>query len=257
MSFRDILDASIIEAPPPFRDIDELIAQERRRERRRRWAAVVTGTASVIGAALGVTLVAGYFGSGPMSGFVGEPLNAAAGVPANETREERYARLSDLLRTRIAAVLSGATVESTVPTGADLFGPSPNEYFPDYDLTVAIATVTTAQGSMDLEVYVLRPLAPPYPRPTDGVLGRRIGGCAGKWSTETPEASSKDTCSEHEGPGGSTISIAKRHTLYNATWVVTAAYPDGSAVTIQADAAATLLNSDELAEIITDPGYVA
>jgi hypothetical protein len=49
MSLRDILDFSIVEEPSAFPDIDELIARERRRLRRRHWAAATAGTVGVVG----------------------------------------------------------------------------------------------------------------------------------------------------------------------------------------------------------------
>ncbi|MBX6750469.1 MAG: hypothetical protein IRY85_12505 [Micromonosporaceae bacterium] len=264
MSLRDILDSSIVEEPPPFPDIDELIARERRRPRRRRWAAAVTGTAGVVVAVLGVTVVTGHLGSARTPSGVGaEPdSSVTASVPPDETPEERYARLSELLRTRIAAVLPEVAIRSYHPDYSELFYEYPQldggaGAFPGYDALMAMLGVTAPQGSMDLSVFIVRPLAPPRPRPTGGVMGRLFGGCAGEWSTATPPVSGQDTCEDREGPGGTAVSIAERHFENESFLMVTVAFPEGGVVTVMTDPAATLLSPDDLVEIVADPGFVA
>jgi len=258
VSLRDILDSSIVEAPPPFPDIDGLIARERRRQRRRRWAMAVTGTAGVVVVALGVALVAGHLGSARTPTEVGAEPSSGVTVPPDETPEQRYARLSELLRTRVAAVLPGATVTSKHPDHTDLFGEDPLTGFPGYDYAAAPVEVAAPQGSMDLMVLVVRPLTAPLPQPTAGVGGRLFGGCAGQWSTSTPDMSDQDTCTDREGPGGTAVSIAKRHSEeVSPILFVTVAFPDGGVVTVITDPAATLLSPDDLVEIFADPGFVA
>jgi len=260
MSLRDILDSSIVEEPPPFPDLDELIARERRRQRRIRWAAAVTGAAGVVGAVLGVTLVAGSLGRAPAAGFPEAPppaLESSVSVTADETPQERYARLSELLRTRVAALLPGATVTSRNPDHTELFGDEPPMGFPGYDYTAAVVEVSAPQGSMDLSILIVRPLTPPLPQPTAGVAGRLFGGCAGEWPTATPPVSGQDTCEDRPGPGGTAVSIAERHSEVGPSRLVTVAFPDGGVVTVITDPAATLLSPDELIEIVADPGFVA
>lgn len=265
MSLREILDASILEPPPPFPDLDELIARERRRQRRRRWAAIVTGAAGLVGTVAGVAQVAGNLDRAPTPSLPAAPSspNAAASVPADETPEERYARLSELLRTRVATVRPGATVTSYQSDLLDLFDEyQPPEDGPDtgvggYDTTMTSFAITTPQGSMDLGIFIARPLMPSLPPPTAGVLGSLFGGCAGEWSTATADISGQDTCTERPGPGGTAVSIAERHYESVAFVVVTVAFPEGGVVTATIDPAATLLSPDDLVEILADPGFVA
>jgi len=257
MSLREILDSSIVETPPPFPDIDELIARERRRQRRLRWAAAVSGTAGVVGVVLGVALVTGNLGSARTPTDIGAGPSSSVTVPPDETPQQRYARLSELLRTRIAALLPEATITSMHPNSTELFGEDLLMMVPGYDFTAATVKVAAPQGSMDLSVLVVRPLAPPRPQPTTGVAGRLFGGCAGEWSTATPAVSGQDTCTDRAGPGGTAVSIAERHSEVGPSRLVTVAFPDGGVVTVITDPAATLLSPDELIEIVADPGFVA
>ena len=103
MSLRDILDSSIVEEPPPFPDLDELIARERRRQRRIRWAAAVTGAAGVVGAVLGVTLVAGGLGRAPAAGLPEAPPPApesSVSVTADHSAAVQCSRNGALAWTR-------------------------------------------------------------------------------------------------------------------------------------------------------------
>lgn len=257
MSLRDILDSSIVEAPPPFPDIDELIGRERRRQRRRRRAVTMTGTAGVVGVVLGVALVTGHLGSARTPSDVSAEPNPSVTVPPDETPEERYARLSELLRTRIATVLPEATLTSRHPDHTELFGAQPSSTFPGYDYTVAAVDVVAPDSSMVLNVLIIRPLAPPLPQPTVGVGGNLFGGCAGEWPTTASPAPSQDTCIDLVGPGDTAVSIAQRHFEAGSSLLVTIAFPDGGVVTVITDPAATLLSPDDLVEIFADPGFIA
>src|SRR5690606_16444480 len=127
-------------------DIDELIARERRRQRRRRWAAAVTGTAGVVGVVFGVALVTGHVGGARTPTNPGAEPNSGVTVPADETPEERYARLSELLGTRIAAVLPEVAVRSHRPDHPELFSEygqieGDRDAFPGYDAVMATLEV--------------------------------------------------------------------------------------------------------------------
>lgn len=251
MNTREILD-STIEPPPPFRDIDELIARERRRARARRRTAVLASTAGVVAVVAGGVLIAGPLAPTP-DGPAATPTPAAGSVPADETPAQRYARLTELVRTQVAAVLPDATVE---------FGPShgfedSSMTFPGYDDATVAVILTTPEGWATFQIFVVRPLTPPVPRPTVGIGGRLLGGCAGEWPTETPSTAGPDQCEERDGPNGTTIAIADRHVADTAVRVITVGHPNGAAVTVMADPSMTWLSVDDVVAIVADPGFVA
>jgi hypothetical protein len=206
---------------------------------------------------LGGALVTGHLGSTRTPFDLGaEPSSSATvAVPPDETPEQRYARLSELLRAQVAAVRPEATLASRHPEHTELFGAQPSSTFPGYDFTVAAVDVTTVDESMTITVFIIRPLAPPVPRPTVGVGGNLFGGCAGEWSTTAGPG--QDTCTDRVGPGGTAVSIAERHFEGVSGRLVTIAFPDGGVVTVFTDPAATLLSPDDLVEIFADPGFVA
>lgn len=254
MNTREILDSSIVDSPPPFRDIDDLIARERRRDRVRRLTAVA-GTAGVVAVVAGGALVAGNLGlARPQGGPAAEETTSVTrSIPPDETPQAWYARLAELLRTRVVAVLPGATLESAT---SDMFGDS-SMTFPGYDDATAGVTITTPEGSASLGVFVVRPLAPPQPQPTQGVAGRLFGGCAGTWSTATPATAGPDRCEDRTGPGGTAVSVAERHLGEDSARVVTIAFPDGGVVSVMTELSATWLSPDDLVAIFADPDFVA
>jgi hypothetical protein len=258
VNVQELLDSSIVEPPPPFAGIDGLIARERRRLRLHRLAAAGAATAGVVAVVLGVGLVAG-----PLDGDVRTPNGPAAdpttagtaSIPDLEFPEDRYARLSELLRARVDAVLPGASVVSANPTRTELFGESDGVAYGGYDLAEATVTASTPTASAGFTVYVVRPLVPPRTQPTAGVAGRLFGGCAGEWSTATPEPGS-ERCEDRVGPGGTAVSVAERAFGGGSVLMVTVAFPEGGVVTLITPAD-TPLAADALVELIADPGYVA
>jgi hypothetical protein len=256
---QELLDSSIIEPPPLFADIDELIARERRRLRLHRLAATSAATAGVVAVVLGIALVAGPLrgGDGTPNGPAADPTTAAtATIPPTELPEDRYARLSELLRSRVDVVMPGASVVSVNPARTELFGERADTMFAGYDFAEANVSISAPPASVDVTIYVVRPLAPPRPQPTAGVAGRLFGGCAGEWSTATPSVPGADRCEDRVGPGGTTVSVAERHSDGGSALIITVAFPDGGVVTLVTSADAPL-TPDDLVELIADPGYVA
>jgi hypothetical protein len=84
-----------------------------------------------------------------------------------------------------------------------------------------------------------------------------FGGCTGEWSTQTVPQSTQDRCSTWPGPGGATVSAVTRLTETGDALTVTTLFPDGSAVAAIGTLGDVAITGMELANIITDPAYVA
>ncbi len=259
MNPQRLLEESIIGPPPPFGNIDELIARERRRGRARRTGAICAGAAGVLAVALGVVTIGGpaLTDDAPTIGTT-DPSTVA-------TPEDELARLAALLTTRLSTVLPGSVVAADDGTGAWRIGTpvvfrESATFIPGYRATsTQVAVAPTADAALTtLTVGVLTPLTT-APAPTAGRLTIYFGGCAGMWSDLPPVEPDRQGCRERRGPRGSTVYYGWRNEDSTAYVSVTISYLNGTFVYASADGDHdTIMFTDEtIADLIADPGFAA
>ena len=245
MNPQEVLEASIIDTPPPFPSIDELITRERRRSRARRAGAATASMVGLIGAVLGVTLVAGQL---PGSRTPEDPARPPA-APLRPTL------LSTLLTTQLSTVLPEAGV---VPAGGSDFDLMADPKLLDgrsyrmVSVNALVAPTPTMRGLTQLSVTVFWPTSP-----ASGTASGPYASCSAVWSGDTPPAGASD-CQERSGPNGSTIFYGWYHREVDTALVAVMAFPGGPTVRAEAygKTDTMVLTAEVLANLVADPRYV-
>lgn len=258
MNTQEVLEASIVDTPPPFPSIDELITRERRRNRARRAGAASASMVGLVAVILGVTLVTNQVGSFRSPGYSTQPPAESAPV-TTRVAPARLPLLSLLFTTRLSTVLPGVDLVRSGGAAGVLTGDAGFGNEGDYLFLGAEAVVDPTPAIEDatrFTVVVFEPLTN-APLPTTGAVGALYGGCVGIWQDGAGPAGSHN-CAAESGPGGSSIFYGWRDQQGTRELIAVMVFPDGMAVRIEAYGKPSTLpvTAENLAYVIADPRYV-
>jgi hypothetical protein len=242
-----VLDSSIVEPVPPFRNVDELIAGERRRQRLRRGVAMIGAAVAITGLVFGIQ--AGLRGSPTISPPVrpGQSISGATDAPTDE--QGTAVRLTDSFDAALSTVVPGATytLEPSVS----------NDSYQGYAGFTVNGSVTTSQGVGAIQLTAFWPLEG-VPAPTEDELAG-LAGCRGPLIHPTLMANGvEENCEIHftlMGP----VALAQQGDGVNHEYTVATSYSDRGmlAITARNNPASGLttpvLTLDQLRRIVTDP----
>ena len=247
---RTLLDGSIIETMPPFPSVDDVIAEERRRQRLLRGVGVIGVAAAVAGLVFAVQAGVGVSLTGGPPVQPGESSSAGTGAPSPTTRTvyDTGTRLSGALQAQLSTVVPGIATRIVIPNVAD-------DTQQGYIGFMTNLSVTTSTSVGVVELIALWPM-PGGPRPSPGAFF----GCGGLFAGQPPPANPADqSCEEHLDASGARIVLAYQPYGLARSYIVIVHYSDGAIVRISANnepptsTAAPILTLDQLRRVVTDP----